>query len=521
MIKNKYLLIIASFFLIFFFVPIILFLTHNIFVQTLPEIYYTIAYRAIADSFYLLIMASALALCWALPTAYICAFYHFKYIKLVCILLVLPLSVPAYLNAFSFSEVFYYHSSLTFIHSALPINFYWDVHSLFGASLVLSFSLYPYIFLPLYIRLKYFPVSYMDMLTIKKSSFFERIRFVILPLSWPMILAGLVPVIMEIFSDYGVAAFYGIGTISVLIFDLWAQSSDVGALLKLCTVFIAVSVLFLSFEGWVSALKKKQDFLNASKSHHRPHSLGIWGSLACFALCFIPIMGGIGLSFCVFVYQAFSIEWLHIKEILSLLYHSLIIAFIVAFITLIVATIFCIVQRFWSFQWLRKSIMLASSGYAFPGTVIAVIIMIYLTSIDRLLGSVYLTYGVLPLIITLSLKFLTIPFQYIVRSEKLLPTAFWDMIHLHSASFLTLMRQCYIPMINSSLLISFLIVMIDVLKELPISLLLRPFGYENLAIYSYNMALSEKISYAAPVNLLIIFLGAIGCFITLKRYYKI
>lgn len=469
----------------------------------------------------LLFLTIFLALLWALPTAFICRFFAFRGQRLWAYLLILPIAIPSYLNGFIFSDLFYYTGHFTlWLKRYGGIDLSLNIHSVFGASLVLSLSLFPYIFFPLYMRLGSLPQNLFDVLSMQSRDFWIKVTRVALPFSIPIIIFSAALIGMETLADFGTTSFFGVNSLSVFIFNLWAQTSDSVFAIKMSFFFVIFIGSLLALEYWVRPLKNITGAYDIGKPYSEKVKLSVSTACLCNMICFIPFFFGFLLPFGYFLINTIFFHYDSILSALILLWSTAYPALFAAFLCVLTALLFAFWQKFEQVSIIQKILIAFSvSGYAFPGIILGLVLLMSTTLFDRTVnniipvGGTILSSSLFGLIFAYFLRFLTVAYGNIKPVSDQLSFSLFEASKLMGYNKFQIIKLIFLPLLQRPVCVAFILVFIDIVKELPATLLLRPFGFESLATHTYNMAGLEQIAESSPSALMIILFGMLACLI--------
>lgn len=459
-------------------------------------------FRFVKDTF--IVAFFVLIICYILgvSTAYLVSNYNFYLSRILENLLILPLAIPAYILAFVYVGIMDYGAEFESI-----FGFRIDIFNIYGVIFVLSVSLYPYVYLFAKSAFKSESMAIYEVGKIHGYSEFKIFYKVSIKIAMPSIIAGLMLVLMEVLSDYGASAYLGVDTFSAGIFKTWYDlgdpysSSALSAILMLC-VFALMYVEYkerqkskFSFNQDISEFIQKRD-LSKFKS--------IIATLYCFIILFIGFilpfiwLGYWGLK----DYKLFEIDF----YILSL--NSLILAGVTGLVTTILAFILCFVARVskggkFGF-WILKA---SSVGYAIPGAAIGVSLMIAAAFIGEIFNVAILGISFSVLIFAYVVRFLATAIYSIDGGFAKIHASIDEAGYMLRPSYFILMIKLYMPLLKQFFLLSFLVVFIDTIKELPLTRMLSPFSFETLSVKAFWYATDERIYDSALPSLMIVVLS--------------
>ena len=436
--------------------------------------------------------------------------------------LLLPLALPSYIIAYCYTDFLEYSGYLqTLIRNIFELNspneyFFPEIRSLGGAIFVISFVLYPYVYLITKIAFRSTPTSLLELAEINGKN---PLYSVALPLARPAIIAGLSLVLMETISDFGTVDFFAVETITLGIFNLWLGMNNLAAASQLALIgFTFVLVLF----ALELAARNKQRFNDTKITLYRGFNKKVspLKNLFIFVICLLPLV--IGFIIPVLILIINSISYLDLESfnnLINLSINSFLISIITSLVIVILSLILVVGLKFYNFKGMNFLSTVAGIGYAFPGIIIALGSLFFISFLQNTTNSIFLFLGTEMEIIMIGSFFILI-FAYVSRFNAVAFGAINSGIsrippNMMEAS-LTLGKpfgfsfiKIILPLIKPSILTATILAFVDIIKELPITLLLRPFNFETLATYVYQYANDEMLGRASGPALLIVFIGLI------------
>jgi iron(III) transport system permease protein len=456
----------------------------------------------------ILIGIGFISLLLGIPTAWLVSAYRFPMQKTLSWLLILPLAIPAYINAYTYKAL----CSKGLFYTWFGV--YIDVMNLQGAILVIASVLYPYIFLIARSSFENIPQSLIEASQLLGKSKYYTFFHIILPIARPAMIGGLVLVLMEGLNEYGTFKYYSIQTFSTGIFRAWFAMDSIASAIRLAACLLVFVFTLLSIEKWQS---RKLRFSNAqTQKPLRKQQLKGWKAVLAILVCLVPCMLGFGIPILQLLHWASQIwKEVNLPNFTTLISNSLLLASISAIVVVIPALLLNYVQRISPQLWVQTTVRIASLGYAIPGAIIAIGTMATLLVIDRWLSTVFalklsnlwLSGTTGGLIYAYSVRFFSVASQPIAaRWQQISPNmdnASWLLGKNRLKTFFLL----HLPLLKGSLAAAMLLVIVDVLKELPLTLILRPFNFDTLATTAFEFADDERLVSASISSLLIILVG--------------
>ncbi|SDW95250.1 iron(III) transport system permease protein [Litoreibacter albidus] len=491
--------------------------------DTLQHLANTVMGRYTATTALLVLMVSIGTLLLGTGAAWLVTMAEFPGRRVLEIALVIPLAFPAYVLAYAYTHLLDHpgivQSTLRDVTGWGPRDYWFpEIRSLSGAAVMLILVLYPYVYLLARAAfLQQSATSFLAARALGKSPWQAFLR-VSIPMARPAIASGVLLTVMETIADFGTVAYFGVQTFATGIYTSWFSLGDRAGAAQLASGILAVALVLAVLERSSRGRAKYHD----SSKHQEPMAaieLSGWAKWGATALCAIPVLLGWIVPGTALLIMGFGGEQdLLSPRYLGFIWNSVTLATIAAVVTLIAAVTLGYLQRLDDGPVSRLSSSIARLGYAVPGGVIAVGLMVPFANFDNALDAwMRATFDVSTgLLITGSIWLLVA--AYMIRflaaalgayeGGQVAVNANMDMASraLGQTAFGTL-RRVHLPILRPSLLTALLIVFVDVMKELPATLILRPFNYDTLAVQAYRLASDERLEGAAVPSLVIVAIG--------------
>lgn len=442
--------------------------------------------------------------------ALITARFDFPGSRLVRVGLLMPLALPSYIAAYAFSGALDYAGPIQQFFAALGIDgVYANVMNIWGLIVVLSLVLYPYVYATVRVALESRYNSYIE--TAKSLGLTGRMRLqkILLPLLRPAMLGGVFLVMMEVLNDYGAMKYFGIPTYTTGIFTAWFSMGDLGSAVRLALMLFALVGVLGFLESWYHRRFKVSES-HRSKSLIRSRLQGR-SALAATACTYLVL-------FLAFVLPVLYLIWIlygadlgrALWEWPRLLGNSLIAgisgALLVLFVVLFTQFVRLLVRNRLSF-FIGKSI---SVGYSLPGAIIAVGVLLFSSQLDRAFSPEWaLTGSLAMLIFAYGIRFAGVAYQPLHAESEKRSARMFEAFQSLGKSPAKVLRSIYLPLSRPGIKLAAILVVIDVLKELPLTLILRPFNFSTLATKAFEYASDEMLSRAALPALSVVAVGLI------------
>ncbi len=440
--------------------------------------------------------------------------------------LLLPMAVPAYAIAFTYAGLFDFAGP---VQSGLREFFGWsrddywfpEIRSLGGAIVVMVFVLYPYVYLLARANFVSQSVCVLELSRTLGRGPWRSFLEVALPLARPAVVAGVALAMMEALSDLGTVEFYGVSTFTTGIFRTWFGLGDAGAAAQLASVLMLFVLVLIFLErgsrGGRSFHHTSQRYRELPRTEFRGRAAAL-----AFTICFLPVFLGFLLpGGQLLLWTVASIDYAIIDvRFFSYALNSLGLASAAAILTVGVALLLAYGARLRSGPVMTLATRIASLGYAVPGAVVAVGVLIPFAWIDNTVdGWMRSTFGfstglllsgtVIALLFAYLVRFLAVSFNA-VEAGLLKVTPSID----GAARTLGLgpgraLGRVHAPIVMGSILTAGILVFVDVMKELPATLIMRPFNFDTLAVRAFELASDEQLAASAPAALAIVAVGIV------------
>lgn len=459
------------------------------------------------NSSILVIGTSILTLIIGVSTAWIVSVYDFPFRRQFEWLLILPLSIPTFINAIAYTGLTDYAGPIRILLRSFGTDVYIDVMNHSGAIFVMSLVLYPYIYVT---SRSAFALQSTSLIEVSRSlgqSMKKTFFKVIIPLAWPAIFSGLILVIMEVLNDYGVVSYFGIPTFTVGIFRSWLALGDLSTAVFLSMVVLVFIVILLLIDFRINQKKQfSHDKAERAFSRLKPRNKWLLFTV-CFVTFFIAFIIPTGQLIWWFILAYSNDVWFHL---LSLASNTAVLGVLSSVTVVILSIVLVNTFRLTNKTGIQKSLSrLPMLGYALPGAVIAVgiVAMVLLINPDLIYA------GISALVFGYVVRFFAVGYGSIESGFEKISRQIDDAAISLGSNPLRNLLKIHIPILKPVLLGALIMVFVDVAKELPITLILRPFNYETLATNAFQYAKDEMAPRAAASSLLIIFASAIPVYI--------
>ncbi len=443
-------------------------------------------------------------------------------------MLLLPMAMPAYIVAYAYTDFLDVAGPLsTFLRdmNLVPDGAPWmpEIRSLGGASFVLMFCLYPYVYL--FARTAFLSQTQTQLDAAKSlgAGTFRQFISVALPNARPFIIVGLTLVVMETLADYGTVSYFGLRVFSTGIYDAWVGYGDMIAAARFSLILLVFVFLLMAVE---KRNRANMRFFSLETQSGKVASISVSKMRSAFMMiiCAAPILLGFVVPFFILGALAFEHFWDHsitasLMKLWPLFFNTSLLAFTVSVLGVFLAFGLASIKRSYNHSTVRISHAVSAFGYALPGVILGLGLLIVSQWVQGM--TEYLISGsLLFLIVGYLIRFLAIPLQsFEAGFEKISPNLDAATQLLRSSAFSELWHV-RLPLLWPTMLSAALVLAVEVTKELPITLILRPFDFDTLSINAYHLAADERLSEAALPSLVIVFAGLIPVFLLARLIRK-
>ncbi|CAM4349480.1 iron ABC transporter permease [Paenibacillus alkaliterrae] len=480
------------------------------------------------QSLWLVLGTGSFSVIIGVSLAWLTAAYDFPLRRFFHFVFVLPLAIPPYIAAYTYGAMLSYTGSVqAFMRNVLgvtPNQAYFDIMSMKGAIFVFTLFLFPYVYL--------ITKTFMER---QSAAFIENARLlgkgplhvffrIVLPISKAAIIGGVSLVAFEVLNDFGVTKHFGISSFTTAIFKTWFGMYDVDSAIRLAGLLMSFVIGLFILERLVRRRRAYHSSTSKLKPLTRRKLCGIpaWAAVAfssiIFALSFaIPVLQLI-------VWATWTYRDVFNDKFAGMIGNTLLVAFVSISLLMLLAVIVANVSRA-----SKRSIFtlaltkLISMGYSIPGAVLSIGVLAVFISIDERLGGLYerLGWGANKLLLSMSLamlvcayviRFLSVGYNAVEAGFDKIGNRYSEASRMLGAGMTRTFFKVDLPMIKGAVLTGFILTFMEIVKELPLTLLLRPFNFETLATKAYQYASDEQIHQASVPALFIIAVGAVSVF---------
>lgn len=411
-------------------------------------------------------------------------------------------------------------SVTTFILHLLGKNlgevYFFDIMSIEGAILVMSFVLYPYVYLISKTYLNSESSSIVDASKTMGLTNFQIFYKVIIPISRPAIVAGVILAVMEAVSDFGVMDYYGVSTFVTGIFRTWFGMGSVEDASKLASMLMLFIFVLIFLERYQ---RKNTRYRSAGKDFKpiKKEKLSGYKNILAFILCFIPFFLGFLLPFSQMSYWFYlSYKSTINDDFLTIFYQTLSLGIGTSILITFLAFVFTYNVRVHKSKLADYITQISKLGYSIPGSVIAVGILSFFLIINKAFD-ILLVGSIVAVIFGYVVRFLAISINNYESGFAKIPQTYDDACKTMDISTFGTFFRVIFPLIKNSIIVSLIIIFIEVIKELPLTMILRPFNFDTLAVFSHELVGQAQIFESSVPAMFIVILGIISVLILAQK----
>ncbi|MCE8005265.1 iron ABC transporter permease [Halomonas sp. MCCC 1A11081] len=485
----------------------------------------TVLGRYVGNTLYLTVTVGLGTMIIGTGTAWLVVMCRFPGRRIFEWALLLPLAVPTYVIAYAYTDFLQYAGPLqTWLREVFEWGrgdyYFPNIRSLGGAATLITLVLYPYVYLLARAAFLEQSVCVLDVGRTLGRGPWNLFATVAVPLARPAIVGGVSLVLMETLNEFGAVQFFGVDTFTTGIYRTWFGLGEQVAAAQLAACLLLFVFLLILLERWSRG--KRQYFHTTNRYQQLPeYRLHGWRAAAAFAACALPVLIGFLIPSGLLAQMAITTgDALWGTRFLGFAWNSLKLAVIASLIAVGLAVILSYGVRLHDSPLTRIATRIASMGYAIPGSVIAVGILIPFAWLDKSVNTwLHAHYGMIVGLIFSGTAFILI-YAYVVRflavSFNTVEASLGKVTPSMDAASRTLgqtpagtLKRVHTPIMRGSLFAAGILVFVDIMKELPATIILRPFNFDTLAVRAYSLASDERLAEASTASLAIVAVGII------------
>lgn len=492
--------------------------------STWPHLAATVLPRALRDTLLLMTLVGLFTGIIGTCTAWAVTMYRFPGRHVVDRLLVIPFAVPTYIVAFCYVELLDYAGPLqSFLRSSFgwrtPADYWFpDIRSVSGAACVMSAVLYPYVYLSARASFVQQSVCALEVARTLGRTPLGVFWSVAVPLARPAIVAGVALALMECLNDLGAVQYLGVVTLTSSVYSTWLQKGNLGGAAQIAAVMLTFVALLFVAEHMARGARRFHHTTGRYRSIPFAELTGAKGYIVSL-LCALPFVFGFLIPCLVLLRHALeAAPGALAGSYLRTAWNSITLAALAALITVAMALLLAYAKRIGDNNFMRSASQLAGLGYALPGTVLALGLLIPLAGFDNgvdalLRATLGISTGLLisgsiaALLIAYTIRFAAVALGSVEAGLLRISPNLDAAARTLGLTPITALQRVHLPLLMPALGAAGLLVFVDAMKELPATLLLRPFNFETLATEVYAFAALERFNEAALGALTIVLVG--------------
>ena len=443
-------------------------------------------------------------------------------------LLVMPIAIPTYVSAYIYAGLFepsgmIFDSVENYLGLGKELYDLIELRNVYGVIFILSVCLYPYVYLLSYSSFKeqsYCAIEVGKSLGLSDKELFSRVS---IPLARPGIIAGVSLVVMESLAEFGTMDYYGVRTFTTGIYRTWFAFGDETSALHLASILLTFVFIIIIIEKFS---RGKSQYVNTSQKSKKIKARdlnGIYGIYACLWCLLFTLLGFILPVIQLLFWLSETYSYIFEDYYIQVIKNTVSIATVASIIIVLISIYSSYINRATDNLYIKSSLKIFTLGYSIPGVVIAVGIIIPLTMVDnfqaRIFGSplYYLSGSFFALVLCYLVRFSTISYNATESGLGKIKKNIDLTVQSFGLSNFSILKKVHMPIMKTTLITSFILVFVDIVKELPATLILRPFNFDTLAINIYELASSEQLSYIASPSLILILISLIPVILLIRK----
>ncbi|MBB6452587.1 iron(III) transport system permease protein [Salirhabdus euzebyi] len=480
----------------------------------------------LSNTLVLIILTGVLTTIIGVSLAWVVTAYQFPLRNFLKWALILPLAIPPFIGAYTYQGILDYTGIIqSTLRNAFDIHVdqkYFDIMNIGGAVFIFTMFLFPYMY-----------VITRSFLANQSASIIENARIlgggsvgtffrIVLPISRTAIIGGVSIIALEVINDYGVVKYFGIQTFITAIFQTWSGMSDLESAFKLAGTLMVVVILLLLFEKFARG-RKRYSYSSTKIKPITPKRLTGYKATMATTYCLAVFSFAFMIPFIQLVLWTFmTYEKIVTVEFFALIKNSFFVAAISSILIVIVAVIISNYTRIYQGIYTKVIAKITVLGYSIPGAVIAISVITIFVGLDKYLMSIFSYFQMDPIIVFRTsivmlitayvIRFLTVGYNSIEAGFEKIGNSFTEASRSLGVSTVKTFFKVDIPMLKGAIFGGFILVFIDILKELPLTMLLQPFNFFTLATKAFRYANDEMVNEAASASLIIILISGICIF---------
>jgi iron(III) transport system permease protein len=480
--------------------------------ETIAHLFSTVIPRYSLNTAGLVVVVLLTVGLFGVGSAWLTACYRFSGHRLLSWMLVLPLAIPSFVMAYAYTDLLDVAGPIqSFLRAATGLNvqtlWFPEVRSVPGAGLMLGFALYPYVYIVARQAFEDRSASAIEAAKTLGLSDFEIWRCVIWPMARPAIIAGATLVTMETVADFGAVSYFAVDTFTTGIYKAWLSMGDKVAAIQLALSLLAVLACFV----WIER-RQRLAIQTHSRNSRKVAPLRLAGAKALIAACFcgLPVLLGFIVPIAVLLNVATKADVVFDPKLFTWISNGVGLAGLAAVMILLIAIFLSYANRLLQSGFGRLVATIAQFGYAMPGLVIAVGLLMAISALapfSAYSSGIAASAGML--VFAYAVRFLAVGYQNIDAALYRISPAMDASARSLGRGVVGVWIDVHWPLLRRAIFGAFLLVFIDCFKELQTTLVLRPLNFDTLVVIAYQFASDERLAEAAVPSLLIVAISTV------------
>ena len=490
-----------------------------------PHLFRTVLGSYVSNTFLLMLGVAVGTTLIGVSAAWFVTHYEFPGRRVLNWALLLPFAVPGYVIAYVYTDLLEYAGP---VQSGLRALFGWqlasdyvfpEIRSLPGATTMLVLVLYPYVYLLARAAFLEQSASVLEAARALGGSRSDRFLRVALPMARPAIAVGLAMAMMETLNDYGTVDYFAVRTLSTGLYDVWLRMNNLGGGAQIASLMLTFVMVLVALER--VSRRHRENFQPSATRFRALSRRRLTGSAAWLAsvACALPVVLGFVVPAAVLArYSAVNFGTSWTSDFREVVANSVLLSGAAAITAVTIGILLSYAGRLHPTRPLRASVGVASIGYAVPGAVLAIGVIIPFAAFDNALDAfaretfgvstgLLLSGTVFALVFAYTVRFLAVAYGSVDASMRKISPHMDDAARSLGHSAGSILTRVHLPLMKGGVLTAALVVFVDCMKELPATLVLRPFNFDTLATHVYQYASDELIGQAALGALMIVLAG--------------
>ena len=466
---------------------------------------------------FLIIGTSIFVIILGTTTSYLNARFDYFGSKFFAVCFILPLAFPAYILGYTYVGFFEYRGILSTILANPAIRL--DIINIYGAIFIFSISMFAYVHILARVSFGSISSTVCELVSLQKISPIKAFFKVYFPLAYPAIFGGTILAVMETLSDYGTVLYFGVETFSYGIFKYWFGYGDLSGAINVAIILLVFIFSILLSE---SAIRKKYRFISSTHSAKKAPKIKLYGKQNFLAFFISFLISLITLFIPCFVLLYWFILDIHTLdfESFSYLFNTLSLNVVSSLIIIFLSFLIIYLMRFYPSTLGKITHKLSILGYSIPGAVVGIGLLLFANYVDKSIGFILFNGTFFILIFAYATRYFASSIGSIENGFSKIDSSIDDTAKIFGKSEFYNIFKIYLPLMKPYMISGFLMLYIDIAKELPATLILRPFNFDTLAIRIYELASNEMLYKVGFPSLILVGTTAVAVLLLNSKFVR-